>query len=173
MSDRPLAYHITFGTYGTRLHGDPRGTVDKTHNKPGDPIVGQNDDWFQIESSSLNDQPVMLDHADRIRIECAIEDVCDKGNWHLHIAACQSNHVHVLLTSIDDGILTRRLLKRWLTELLEDTAEMNLKNPVRWWAKEGSVKWVWDQRYLENVYWYIAEQRTTPTEPRRPRRGPP
>src|SRR5438045_3914517 len=23
-----LAYHITWGTYGTRLHGDPRKTVD-------------------------------------------------------------------------------------------------------------------------------------------------
>ncbi|MCH8164939.1 MAG: hypothetical protein IH889_04955 [Planctomycetes bacterium] len=32
MSNGPLAYHITFGTYGTRLHGDPRGTVDRTLN---------------------------------------------------------------------------------------------------------------------------------------------
>jgi hypothetical protein len=36
----PLGYHITFGTYGTRLHRDPRGTVDRsvnnsaTHHRP-------------------------------------------------------------------------------------------------------------------------------------------
>jgi hypothetical protein len=28
----PLAYHITWGTYGTRLHGDERGTVDRSAN---------------------------------------------------------------------------------------------------------------------------------------------
>src|SRR5438876_12296826 len=35
-----LAYHITWGTYGTRLHGDPRKTVDRQHNAYGEPILG-------------------------------------------------------------------------------------------------------------------------------------
>src|SRR5688500_18791040 len=35
-----LAYHITWGTYGTRLHGDPRKTVDRLHNQYGDPVLG-------------------------------------------------------------------------------------------------------------------------------------
>ena len=35
-----LAFHITWGTYGTRLHGDPRGTVDRNHNHFGDPVLG-------------------------------------------------------------------------------------------------------------------------------------
>src|SRR5688572_26695020 len=34
-----LAYHITWGTYGMRLHGDPRGTVDRDHNALGSPII--------------------------------------------------------------------------------------------------------------------------------------
>ncbi len=37
---RPLAYHITWGTYGTRLHEDSRGTVDRENNSFGTPIVG-------------------------------------------------------------------------------------------------------------------------------------
>src|SRR2546421_11369035 len=37
---RPLAYHITWGTYGTRLHGDGRGTVDREHNEYGTPVLG-------------------------------------------------------------------------------------------------------------------------------------
>jgi hypothetical protein len=45
MDARPLAYHITFGTYGTRLHGDERGTVDRAMNKPGDPIIGADSSW--------------------------------------------------------------------------------------------------------------------------------
>lgn len=34
-TDTPLAYLITFRTYGTWLHGDERGSVDKNHNKFG------------------------------------------------------------------------------------------------------------------------------------------
>ncbi|HEX9659180.1 MAG TPA: hypothetical protein VGA18_02730, partial [Rhodothermales bacterium] len=33
----PLAYLITFTTYGTWLHGDERGSVDPGHSIPGTP----------------------------------------------------------------------------------------------------------------------------------------
>jgi len=35
----PLAYLITFTTYGTWLHGDPRGSVDREHNVWGTPFL--------------------------------------------------------------------------------------------------------------------------------------
>jgi hypothetical protein len=31
LDPRLTTWHITFGTYGTRLHGDYRATVDKKH----------------------------------------------------------------------------------------------------------------------------------------------
>ncbi len=34
-----LAYLITFSTYGTHLHGDPRGSVDVRHNMPGTAVL--------------------------------------------------------------------------------------------------------------------------------------
>ena len=30
-----------------------------------------------------------------------------------------------------------------------------------WWSKGGSIKWIWDEKYFDNVYNYIARQRTT------------
>ena len=33
------AWDITFGTYGARLHGDPRLTVDRIHNEFNGPYV--------------------------------------------------------------------------------------------------------------------------------------
>jgi hypothetical protein len=33
-------WHITWGTYGARLHGGDRPTVNRYHNKPGEPYVG-------------------------------------------------------------------------------------------------------------------------------------
>ena len=170
MSDRPLAYHITFGTYGTRLHGDARGTVDRSFNKSGDPIIGLNVDWHDMEASSLKGQPVVFDQSMRVIVEHAIDRVCEQGDWLCHTSACQHNHVHILVTSIDEGKLTRRLMKRWLTQDLNNVVDIS---PYRWWAKGGSVKWVWNQMYFDNVYEYVRQQRTSKTEPRRPRRGPP
>ena len=30
-----------------------------------------------------------------------------------------------------------------------------------WWSKGGSIKWVWDEKYFDNVYDYIVRQRIT------------
>jgi hypothetical protein len=35
----PLAYFITFHTYGTWIHGDDRGSVDRHHNLYGTPML--------------------------------------------------------------------------------------------------------------------------------------
>ena len=32
-TDTPLAYFISFRTYGTWLHGDERGSIDRFHNR--------------------------------------------------------------------------------------------------------------------------------------------
>ena len=34
-----LAYFLTWTTYGTRLHGDQRGSIDAAHNTPGTDIL--------------------------------------------------------------------------------------------------------------------------------------
>jgi hypothetical protein len=34
MPHQPLAYFITFTTYGTWLHGNGAGSVDPAHNQP-------------------------------------------------------------------------------------------------------------------------------------------
>jgi hypothetical protein len=48
-----IAYHITWGTYGTRLHGDPRGTVDREHNQRGSPILGFDEHRWEQEKQRL------------------------------------------------------------------------------------------------------------------------
>jgi len=41
-TDAPLAYMITFRTYGSWLHGDERGSIDRHHNRFGGPRVSVN-----------------------------------------------------------------------------------------------------------------------------------
>ncbi len=41
-SDFPLAYLITIRCYGTWLHGDERGSVDRKYNRYGTPRIAPN-----------------------------------------------------------------------------------------------------------------------------------
>ena len=108
----PLAYHITFGTYGTRLHGDERGTVDRRANKYGDPIIGAQPDWQQMERNFLRFPPRIFEISHRQLIERLVPVICVRGGWHLHSAAAAKDHVHTLLTAQADGEIVRKLLKR-------------------------------------------------------------
>jgi len=157
MPSEPVAYHITFGTYGTRLHGDTRGTVDRRHNTPGEPVLGRRDSWQRVEEARLRHPPVLLTLQQRLYAQRAIADVCERGGWQLHITACQSDHVHVLLSAEQDGAAVRRWLKTWLGLALSERWP-----PPRgrsWWAEGGSVKWLWDERSVERVFQYIEAQR--------------
>ena len=163
MANTPLAYHITVGTYGMRLHGDPRGTVDRTNNRPGDPILGRDEDWQHEERSLLKFDPIVLAAPQRVFIEGIVPAICERGGWDYHIAAARLDHVHVELSSPNDGQIIRQLVKRWLSEEL--STRWPLPSGAVWWAECGSVKWVWEQCYFQNVYDYIRRQRTSPMVP--------
>ena len=96
MSDKPLAYHITFGTYGTRLHGDCRGTVDRRHNSPGEPVLGNNESWQRAEFNQLAFKPIVLTLSQRQHAETVIPEICLRGKWSYVAAAAKPDHVHVL-----------------------------------------------------------------------------
>ena len=52
-----LARHITWGTYGQRLHGDARGTVDREHNEYGRPVLGSDPERLRELQARQRQQP--------------------------------------------------------------------------------------------------------------------
>jgi len=155
----PIAYHITFGTYGTRLHGDDRGTIDRKMNKPGEPIVGSNPDWWESERDRLNFPPVQL-NAEQMRFaESTLPSICARGGWTLHTCAAAPDHLHVVLSTRSDGAAVRKWMKRWLGEAMSE--HWPLPGQSAWWAEGGSVRWVWTQEYFDDVKAYVHRQRAT------------
>jgi hypothetical protein len=129
--DFPLAYHLTFGTYGTRLHGDERGTVDRAMNQPGDPVIGRDEDWERMERNRLVCEPVLLTPEQRGFIERELPSICARGGWEPHAVAAAPNHVHVSLSARVEGKAIRKWLKRWLGEAIDGdfrTVDFQLRN---------------------------------------------
>jgi len=162
-------WHITWGTYGTRLHGDDRPTVDKQHNTRSTPFLGADD---QRRSGERDRQPhpaVRLTREQCLFIQEKIPAICERGGWELRVCAAAPDHVHVLLDINPEihGQKVRRLLKRWVTEALNQAWPPGSGRPgslaigATWWAEEGSNKAIKDIKYLNNAFNYVHDQRMT------------
>lgn len=158
--DHPYAYHITWGTYGKRLHGDIRDTVDRDHNEYGIPFVQPNDSRRRKEIGRMCFEPRVLNADQRSHVESIVPQYCVRGDWDYHVVACQPDHVHVVLTSPSDGKAIRRWLKRWIGDELALRWLNADKQP--WWAEGGSVKWLWRREHFDVARQYVLDQRLTP-----------
>lgn len=157
-------WHITWGTYGTRLHGGFAPTVDRQHNQYREAFVTRHAERELAESQSMRHPPRLLTDDQRTFIELTIPGICQRGGWTYRIAAAEKDHIHVLCDIVPDvhGEKVRRLLKRWTGQAISE--QWPLLDGQRWWAVEGSNKAVKDTTYLNNAFNYILKQRLTPQD---------
>jgi hypothetical protein len=92
-----LAYFITYSCYGTKLHGDPVGTVDRENNLYKTPFVKPDLRRERNERQRMIQPPFELDRIRRERILASVKEVCTHRNWPLLAAHVRSNHVHVVV----------------------------------------------------------------------------
>src|SRR6266436_5176620 len=93
--DIPLAYLISFRAYGTWLHGDKRGSVDRFHNRYGTPRIPPNEQWRKYNLATLKQPPVKLSSRRRAAIENAIRETCQAPRLGAARVKCQDeSHSH-------------------------------------------------------------------------------
>ncbi len=162
-AQRLTHWHITFGTYAARLHGDQRPTVDRQHNTPGAPFVGDDPARSYEERQSLRDTPIYLTLEDRCLIERTIPELCERGDWFFRACAAGPDHVHVLLAAPPEthGKQVRHWLKRWLSQELSRERRRRRPTGAPWWAEGGSTKPVKTEDYFARAYRYIVGQRAS------------
>jgi len=95
----PLAYLITFRCYGTWLHGDERGSVDRYHNRYGTLFIPPNERWRLHNEQLLKYPPVELDAERCAAVDAAVRETCEKRNWLLRAINVRTNHAHIVVTA--------------------------------------------------------------------------
>ena len=96
-TDIPLAVFFTFRCYGTWLHGDDRGSVDRDHNNYGAPRISPNSNWRKHNEGLLLHLPVTLTASQRKSVERSIRNTCEKRGWTLLAINVRTNHVHAVV----------------------------------------------------------------------------
>lgn len=149
----PLAYFITFRTYGTWLHGDRRGSVDRHHNARGAPVVNASEQRLGWCADRLRDGPVCLNPEQRRVVSEALREACEFRSWRLLAANVRTNHVHVVISADVAPERVMTTLKAW--------ASRRLGTGV--WARHGSTRYLWRfQDVVRSCHYVLHEQDRDP-----------
>ncbi len=146
-TDTPIAYLITFRTYGTWLHGDKRGSMSRHHNTYGTPTLKHEPNWIATNRERMNREPVVLDATMRSIVEKAVTETCEFRGWNLYAINVRTNHAHVVVSA--GGRNPEQMLnalKSNATRLLRSMGAWNDdKSP---WSDKGSNRYIWTEESL-------------------------
>jgi len=153
-TDTPLAHLITFRTYGTWLHGDKRGSVNRFRNIYGTRRLPADKNWIKVNSERLKREIVILNAAQRTSVEKAIKETCQKRGWILLAINVRTNHVHVVVaTGGNHSAAALNALKANATRVMrEDSCWLEASSP---WVDKGSRRNLWNQRSVERAINYV------------------
>lgn len=155
----PLAYLITFRTYGTWLPGDVRGTVDDTHNEIDTPMLPPIPGRQREASRRMVAPPMNLDSAQRECVNQAIHGVCEYRGWKLWELSARSNHVHVVVSA---NSLPEPMMNSWKSWATRRLKEAGLLNSEHVWARHESTRYLWDQASLDGAIRYVRDMQDLP-----------
>ena len=83
--------------YGTWLHGDERGSVDRRYyNAFNSAKIKPDAEKESRKATQLKHEPFILNAARRTVIEAAIREVCTFRSYALHAIDIRTNHVHLV-----------------------------------------------------------------------------
>lgn len=153
-SEEPLAYLITFRAYGTWLHGDERGSIDRHNNVYGAPKYESKEHWKDISHARLKQTPVKLDPRKRKVIERAIIETCEKRNWKLLAINIRTNHIHVVVAiGTKNPSLALNAFKSNSTRMMRELGcWQSDRSP---WADKGSKRWLWTEKNIFDAVNYV------------------
>jgi REP element-mobilizing transposase RayT len=156
----PLAYFLTWTTYGTWLPGDERGWVHHSGKARGISRREGEPSLKEAAERALKTSPVVFSPEDRTLVESQIRETCRFRGWTIHALEVRTNHIHIVLTArnampekaMDD-------LKAWGTRALN---QRHGKRPS-WWTRGGSKRWINTDDSLATVIQYVLSQDKTST----------
>ena len=153
-TDIPLAHLITFRSYGTWLHGDARGSVDRFHNQYQSPYLSPNPKRLEHNLSLLSREITILKAKQRKSVEAAIREVCDVRKWILRAINIRTNHVHTVV-SIGTAKPERALnaFKAYATRKMRKNGCWS--SDYSPWADKGSKRNLWNERSIEKAIEYV------------------
>ena len=153
-TDTPLAYFISFRSYGTWLHGDKRGSIDRFHNRYRSPYLPRNDSWRNYNRNQLKTKPLVLTSRHRQVIDEAIRETCRIRKWSLYALNVRSNHIHVVVAANNkEPELVLGAFKANATRQLRENGLWTHRFSP--WTDGGSKRRLWNEQSIAEAIDYV------------------
>lgn len=131
----PLAYFLTWTTYGTWLPGDERGWNRKGEHE----LLRHNRVRHESATAKLKETQFLLASDDCSLVESVILLHCDKREWKSHALSIRSNHIHAVVTAPDykpETVVSQ--FKAWCSRHLQERHPQR----KRFWTQGASKRWI-------------------------------
>jgi len=162
MPASPLAYFITFSTYGAWLHGRDLGSVDKQHNQVGMAFLPSDLEKETNERANMREPSYLLDAARRKVVLRTILEVGAHRGWKVWACHVRSTHVYVIVSSNTkpEKIMSdfKAYASRRLKEQLQEQAD------CKRWTQHGSTRYLWRDGPLAEKIDYVLNRQGVPLE---------
>ena len=150
----PIAYLLTFRTFGTWWHGDDRGSVRRNGNNryggqkitPSVPLKN--------EMRNLQQGASMIFDADqRDCVENAIRQVCEFRKYVLRAVNVRTNHAHIVVSASLQPEKIANDFKAYATRCLR--AEERCAPDEKVWSRGSSTRYLWKPRHVDGAVDYV------------------
>ncbi len=151
---QPLGYLITIRCYGTWLHGDERGSMNRrSFNKLGEPMIPANSNLEGSDRRSLANPPIHLNAEMRYHVEQAMREVC--GVWELRLAALhvRTEHAHIAVGTNRPPEKIMTAFKSYATRRLRAHGLVGPEDKV--WSRHGSTRYLWTEDHMATAADYV------------------
>jgi hypothetical protein len=153
---QPLAYFLTWTTYGTWLPGDARGWVSR-RRRDGKVVEAPSAALESFARDLMTETPVILDLSMRGIADEGIRQACREFHWTIRALEVRSNHVHIVVTAGDAGPgKVMGVLKVRATQALNALGAGPERD--RWWTKDGSKRILNSPASVAAAIRYVEEQ---------------
>ncbi len=159
-TESPIAYLITFRSYGTWLAGDERGSIDKYHNKFGGSRAVVSQLRESEHASRLKGSPFLLNARSRKLVEDAIREVCKFRGWSLLAINVRTNHTHSVVSGAAASAKVLNDLKAYSTRRLRATGEWQFDHSP--WVNKGSRRNLWTEAHIDAACDYVINGQGRP-----------
>ena len=149
----PFAYLISFRCYGTWLHGDQRGSMNRKQNTYGSARLAPNPRLEKAEIKRFKHPPITLNAEQRKVAENAIREVCLYRNYSLRAINVRTNHVHTVVSAALKPEPILEAFKAYATRALRRAGLLSAG--VKPWARHGSTPYLWKERHMEKAIEYV------------------
>jgi len=127
--------------------------MDRKNNVYGTSKIAPNRPFRMSDAKQLKHQPVTLNARQRHVVEEAIREVCEHRPYVLRAINARTNHVHTVVTAMQDPEPVLDAFKAYATRALRMTRLLSAKvNP---WGRHGSTVYLWKEKDVAKAIEYV------------------